>query len=69
MKNLDDVKFDKEMIDKLVDKFLRWPLPQSVCSDQCAAEYLYEYPRSGTNLLTAQEAAQMFEFILNGEME
>ena len=49
--------------DQLVDKFLRWPLPASVCSDQCAT--IPGYPnRSGTHLLSADEARQMIEHLL-----
>jgi len=51
-------------IDGLVDKFLRWPLPESVCSDPCAS--MHGYPnRVGTNLLTATEAKQMIEYLLS----
>lgn len=53
----------KTYIDKLVDAFVAWPLPESVCSDPCAT--MKGYPnRSGTNLLTAVEARQMFEYLL-----
>jgi len=51
------------LADKLVNAFLAWPLPDSVCSDQCATEKGYPN-RSGTNLLTAIEARQMFEYLL-----
>jgi hypothetical protein len=47
----------------LVDRFLMWPLPESVCSDLCATNPNYPFPRSGTNLLTADEARQMFEYL------
>jgi hypothetical protein len=47
----------------LVNRFLAWKLPDSVCSDQCAN--IPGYPnRSGTNLLTADEARQMIEYLL-----
>ena len=52
-----------DQITMIVNEFLRWPLPESVCSDQCAT--VQGYPnRTGTNLLTANEARQMFEYIL-----
>ncbi len=46
----------------MVDDFLRWPLPDSVCTDGCATR---QGPgRVGTNLLTAIEAKQMFETVV-----
>ena len=50
-------------IDKMVDLFLIWPLPKTVCPDQCALDRNFLH-RTGTNLLTADEARQMFEYIL-----
>lgn len=50
-------------IDALVNRFLSWPLPESVCSDPCSTERGYPH-RSGTNLLTADEARKMVEYIL-----
>ena len=50
-------------IKKLVDAFVAWPLPESVCSDRCACERGDPH-RSGTNLLTAEEARQMFEHVI-----
>lgn len=47
----------------LVDRFLSWPLPGSVCSDLCATQRGYPN-RIGTNLLTADEAEQMFRHVL-----
>lgn len=49
-------------VDDLVDRFLTWPLPESVCSDLCATERGYPH-RTGTNLLTATEARQMIEHL------
>lgn len=47
----------------LVDRFLKWPLPASVRSDDCAT--IQDYPhRTGTNLLTAIEAREMLEYVL-----
>lgn len=57
-------------IGSLVDRFLAWPLPDSVASDDCATVRDYGvregWPkRCGTNLLTADEARQMLEYVLN----
>ncbi len=51
-------------IDKLVERFLAWPLPDSVCSDLCATKQDYPH-RSGTNLLTAVEAKAMLTYLLS----
>lgn len=53
-------------IDTLVDRFLAWPLPASVCSDLCVTQPHgnFAHLRAGTNLLTATEARQMFEYLL-----
>ena len=55
--------------DAMVNRFLIWPLPESVCSDECVTrtggEWTPEYPkRTGTNLLTADEARQMLDWVL-----
>ncbi len=55
--------------DAMVNRFLSWPLPDSVCSDECVTrtggEWTPEYPqRTGTNLLTADEARKMLEYVL-----
>lgn len=50
------------VLTRLADRFLTWPLPKSVRSDTCVTEDC-SYPRSGTNLLTADEARQMVEYI------
>ncbi|MCX9024614.1 MAG: hypothetical protein OIN85_00795 [Candidatus Methanoperedens sp.] len=50
-----------------VDRFLTWPLPKSVCSDLCAT--MRDYPhRTGTTLLTATEAEEMFKHVLETEV-
>lgn len=46
----------------LVDRFLAWKLPRSVCADLCATRQ--QEGRSGTNLLSADEARQMIEHLL-----
>ena len=48
----------------LIDRFLAWRLPASVCSDLCVTDRDYKFPRSGTNLLTADEARQMLDYLL-----
>ena len=52
-----------DALSTLVDRFLMWPLPKSVRSDQCVTMD-YAFPRSGTNLLSADEAKQMVEYLL-----
>jgi len=49
---------------ELVGRFLAWPLPRTVSSDGCATNPNYPHDRSGTNLLTADEARQMIEYLL-----
>lgn len=51
-------------IDKLVDRFLMWKLPDSVSVDPCCQTGNYPN-RIGTNLLTATEAKQMIEYLLS----
>lgn len=58
-RNLIDIK-------SLVDKFLAWPLPKSVCSDLCVTMSDCNH-RVGTNLLTADEARQLFEHLFDEE--
>lgn len=50
-------------VNALADKFLAWPLPDSVCADFCATQQNAPH-RVGTNLLTAIEAKQMIEHLL-----
>ena len=57
----------QRIVSRLVDKFLSWPLPESVCSDQCACERGYPH-RSGTNLLTATEAEAMIKHLLENAL-
>src|SRR3990167_8214466 len=51
------------VLEELVNRFLAWPLPESVCSDLCATQRGYPH-RSGTTLLTADEARKMLEYVL-----
>lgn len=60
-----EMDLKRPSMDKMVDSFLAWPLPDSVCSDLCVTKPAYQN-RSGTNLLTATEARQMLEHILKG---
>ena len=58
-------------IDKMVDRFLAWPLPKDFCPDggisfiinMDARGYAPSWP-VGTNLFTADQARQMFEHVL-----
>lgn len=52
----------KEFVSRLVDRFLTWPMPDSVCADPCAAKQ--GSGRIGTMLLTANEAEQMIRHLL-----
>jgi hypothetical protein len=45
--------------ERLVERFLSWPLPETVAADRCTTDPSYASPRGGTNLLTAEEARQM----------
>ena len=50
--------------EEMVNRFLNWPLPASVCADLCAT--LQAVPnRYGTNLLTATEAWKMLTHVLS----
>jgi hypothetical protein len=53
----------KSKIEAMVNVFLAWPLPSTVCPDRCVLDRDYPH-RIGTNLLTAVEAKQMFEYVL-----
>jgi len=54
--------------DEMVEMFLTWPLPDSVCADLCATKQGAPY-RSGTNLLSAIEARKMLEHVLSGTQQ
>lgn len=57
-------EMSEKLLDELVDRFLAWPLPDSVCADKCAC--IQNYPhRSGTTLLSATEARQMIEHLMD----
>jgi hypothetical protein len=55
----------KRDVDKMVDRFLSWKLPQTLVSDTCVVIHDFPHPRYGTNLLSATEARQMIEHILS----
>jgi hypothetical protein len=52
-----------KLVDELAEKFLQWPLPASVCSDQIA-KLPGEKHRVGANLLSEDEARQMIEEVV-----
>lgn len=53
---------DEPLAHELAEKFLRWPLPHSVCADRCATS---QGPgRIGTNLLSYIEARQMMQEVV-----
>jgi len=55
---------NEELLDKMTDAFLRWPLPDSVCSDACVTMPNYKHGRTGTNLLTHTEAKEMLRAVV-----
>lgn len=61
-------ELDHAMAD-IVNAFLRWPLPQSVCADRCACDSSYPHPRSGTNLLTCPETVCMVQDVVRPIIE
>ena len=50
-------------MDELVNRFLTWPLPEEVSCDPCVMAIGYPN-RTGTNLLTAEQAKQMLGHVL-----
>jgi len=52
------------LIEDLVNRFLSWPLPESVASDLCVVSPS-KHSRCGTNLLTANEAKEMLMYVLS----
>jgi hypothetical protein len=64
---------EKEKIDKMVDNFLSWQLPQDFCPDgrisfNSAPDAIGQHPQwpVGTNLFTAVQARTMIEHMLSG---
>lgn len=61
-----------DVVKEMVDRFLSWKLPKTVCPDAATTDPLYPYDLHGTNLLTADEARQMIEHLLadaDGELD
>ncbi len=56
-----------DVLKEMTERFLTWPLPASVCSDNCATMPNYPH-RSGTTLLTADEARQMLEYVVGSAL-
>lgn len=54
-------------IETMVDRFLSWQLPKSVCADLCATTP--KEGRYGTNLLSASEAKEMIEHLLGVKIQ
>jgi hypothetical protein len=53
-------------MDVMVQRFLGWPVPFSVCADLCATRQ--EQGRSGTNLLSAIEAREMLTYVTDAKV-
>jgi hypothetical protein len=53
-------------MDVMVQRFLGWPVPFSVCADLCATRQ--EKGRSGTNLLSAIEAREMLTYVTDAKV-
>lgn len=51
-------------MERLVERFLTWRLPNDVAADVCATEAHKHAHRSGTCLLTAAQAEQMLRHVL-----
>ena len=61
----EQIEARKKAIDGLVDMFLAWELPRTVCSDSCVTVKNYNGQRTGTNLLNANEAKQMIKYLID----
>lgn len=61
----------KAMIDKMVDRFLAWPLPKGFAPD-CGISFIENRSPHcwpvGTNLFTAEQAKEMVKHMLAGAM-
>lgn len=79
--NTPDTEWEKEVVKHLVDRFLGWRLPKDFHPD-CGISFDREYNVSynanqglppsihepiGTNLFTADQAKEMFRFLLENE--
>lgn len=54
-------------MNEMAEAFLRWPLPDDVCADDCACK-AGAPNRTGTNLLTAHQALAMIRFVCRPEL-
>ena len=70
----EDMNMAKTMIDKMVDRFLSWPLPENFEPD-CGIKFTPFHPNgntryepSGTNLLSAMQARAMIVHMLPGTL-
>ncbi len=59
-----EMDLQRPSVDRMVETFLQWRLPESVCADGCTTRTDWPHPRYGTNLLTHPEAKQMIEHLL-----
>jgi hypothetical protein len=50
-------------IKELTEKFLRWPVPHSVCADLCATKQ--QEGRTGTNFFSYSEAEAMIKYLIS----
>jgi len=57
-----------QVTEDMIERFLAWPLPESVRADLCTTKPGYKH-RTGTNLLTADEAKQMLTYVLADQSE
>jgi len=53
----------EELIKTAVDKFLSWKLPKDFYPD-CGISFMHQTEPIGTNLFTAVQAKEMFEYCL-----
>lgn len=69
---------EKKPIDVMVDRFLGWKLPDDFCPDAGVSfkrdfnehtNYPMKHEPVGTNLLTADQAKAMLEYVLDGQLE
>jgi hypothetical protein len=63
--NTDNLSPDSKTLDRLVDRFLMWPLPHGVYVDPVCTKP--GTGRCGTNLLTANQAREMLKHVLGAD--
>jgi hypothetical protein len=54
-----------EVTDEMVNRFLTWPVPDELLSDLCMTAPRLSLPRYGTNVMDAQQARAMLEYVFN----